>query len=187
MAFTLSQLQAIKAAIVADPVLNAFPNHSDGNFAIADLLNAPSNPAVMFWDTRASVQALLNAIDFSKYTQTDAIDSTVLQTNRLIAVQTKQMNIQNMTLGRESLDMSKATTRASLRDAVIQISSGTSGGLVTAAGTSGANLMNAGLRVGTRLEAILASGTAQTGGVTASLFGYEGSINYQEVGQARNS
>ena len=186
MPFTLLQLQAIKAAVIADPVLNAYPNNGDGNTEIALALNAASNPAVMFWDTRASTAALLDAIDFSKYTQADVVDSTALQTNRLLAVQTKQMNIQTLVFGRDSLDMSRATIRASIRDAVIQIPAGTAGAPVNAAGANGVNVLNAGRRVGTRLEALLAAGSAATGGVTASLYGYEGSINYQEVEAARN-
>lgn len=184
---TSQQKATLKAAILADPVLSAFPMNSDGDLAIADLLNMPSNPAVMFWDTRAPTSALMDAIDFAKYTQTDAVDGTAIQTNRLLAVQTKQMNIQTLMFGREFLDMSKATIRASLRDAVIQIPAGVNGANVSAAGSSGVNVMNAGLRVGSRVEAILAAGTASTGGITGSLFGYEGQITYQEVGEARAS
>ena len=186
MPFTSAQLQAIKAAIIAAPDLNVFPNNGDGNTEVAALLNAPSNPAVMFWDTRASTATLLDAIDFSRYTQTDAVDGTALQTNRLLAVQTKQMNIQTILFGRESIDMSRATIRASIRDAVIQIPAGLAGAPVNAGGANGVNVLNAGRRVGTRLEALLAAGSAATGGVTASLYGYEGSINYQEVEAARN-
>lgn len=187
MPFTTQQLQTLKAAIIADAELNALPNNSDGNFAVAALLNQTSNPAVMFWDTRAPTAVLMDAIDFSKYTQADVVDGTATQTNRLLAVQTKQMNIQIIMYGREIVDMSKATIRASIRDAVIQIPAGVSGGDVTSAGASGANVLSAGRRVGTRLEVILTSGTAQTGTVTGNLYGYEGSISYQEVDAARNS
>lgn len=185
MPFTLAQKQALQAAILADPVMSAIPMHSDGDFAIAELLNALSDPAVLFWDTKAPTSALLDAIDFAKFTQVDPVDGTALQSNRLLAVQTKQMNLQTLVFGREFLDMSKAEIRGSLRDAVIQIPAGASGAVVTAAGASGVDLLNAGRRVGTRLEAILTSGTAQTGTVTANLFGYEGTITYQEVGEVR--
>ena len=187
MAFTLSQLQAIKAAIVADNGLNAFPNNSDGNYAIAIALNSTNSPEVLFWDTRCQTSVLLDAIDFSKYTQVDAVDGTAVQTNRLLAVQTKQMNIQTLMFGREFVDMSKATIRSSIRDGVIAIPSGTGGASVAAAGANGVNVLSAGRRPGSRLEVILTSGTATTGGVTGNLFGYEGAINYQEVAAARDS
>lgn len=187
MAFTNAQLQAIKNAILADPVLNAYPNTGDGNFDLAKVLNSPAVPTVLFWNSRAPRQAITDAIDFAKYTQNDAVDGTAIQTNRLLAVQTKQMNLQNLLFGLDAIDMTKATNRSSLRDAVIQIPAGASGVSVNAAGVSGVNVLNAGCRPGTRLEVILAAGDATTGPVTAKVFGYEGDISPTEVNTARIS
>lgn len=187
MALTSTQQATLKAAIIADATLNAFPNNGDGASSIKDLLNAPSSPAVIVWDTNTPVTRVFDSIDWSKYTPTEAADSTILQTNRSMIVQTKQMNLQNMLIGREVIDASKSNIRAGLRDAVIALPTGTLGANVTAGGASGVNVMNALTRTATRLEAILAVGTAQTGGVTAGLLTYVGDINYQEVLAARNS
>ena len=50
MALTTAQLQALKAAIVADATLNAFPNNGDGAFAIAAILNVTATPS--YWVLR---------------------------------------------------------------------------------------------------------------------------------------
>ena len=39
MALTPQQLATLKADILADPALNAFPNNADGNTAIANAYN----------------------------------------------------------------------------------------------------------------------------------------------------
>lgn len=50
-ALSTVQLQAVKAAIAADPTLNAAPNNDDGDVAIADALNAAAAPLFIVWRT----------------------------------------------------------------------------------------------------------------------------------------
>src|SRR5687768_8891373 len=46
-----AQLQALKAVIVADPVLDAYPNSADGNIEVAAALNAAAVPDYWVWRT----------------------------------------------------------------------------------------------------------------------------------------
>lgn len=54
MALTAAQKTAIKAAIEADSVLNAFPNNPDGNFEIAKALNLAASPDYFVWRSSIS-------------------------------------------------------------------------------------------------------------------------------------
>jgi len=182
---TPAQLQALKAAINADPVLSAKPLNSDGAFDIAIAMNTPVASTV--WRTDARVQAINDAINWALYTPVDAADGTATWTNRILAIQTKQMNLQLMLQGRETVDASKTNVRAGLRDAVIAVPAGASGAAVSPGGASGVNVMNACIRPGLRIEILLKTGDATTGGVTAAVMGYEGTITYQDVEAARAS
>lgn len=64
---TTQQLQTLKAFITADPVLNAFPNNSDGNFEIAVRLNLPATPAFVVWKTSVNVTDIMqNGFDWTR-------------------------------------------------------------------------------------------------------------------------
>ena len=182
---TTEQKAVVKADILAAPDLSIYPENSDGSWAIADLYNLPASPEVKVWNTRAPISAIYDAIVWANFTPNDAADGTALYTNRLLAIQTKQMNLQSMIQGRETIDASKANVRAGLRDAVVSIPSGAAGAAVSAGGVSGVNVMNALTRPATRLEALLASGPVQTGTVSAGVMGHEGGVNYQQIDLAR--
>lgn len=65
MELTTQQLQALKAAIEADPVLAAEPMNSDGAFAIAAALNKPHEPAFYVWRTSVSQDEIMqNGFDW---------------------------------------------------------------------------------------------------------------------------
>lgn len=194
-----AQMQALKTAIQADPALNSKPLTLDGAFEIKEALNLESNPVVMGWRTDASVAEIFDAIQGDKYTPVDSPPAvpgsptiadqltSMLYMNRLLLVQSKQLNLQNILIGRESVDASKANIRAWLRDAVIALPSGASGAAVTAGGVSGVNVLQACLRVATRAEVILAAGSATTGAVNAQIFGFQGRLTADDVKQARES
>lgn len=59
MALTSQQLAALKADILADEVLNAFPNTSDGAFEIAAAYNMPASPAWIVWRTDVQVKQVM--------------------------------------------------------------------------------------------------------------------------------
>lgn len=130
------------------------------------------------WNSQAPVRNIYDGIDWTKYTPNDAPDGTAIFTNRLLAIQTKQMNLQNMLQGRETIDASKALLRAGLRDAVIGLPSGTSGASQAAGGSSGVNLLNACTRKARFVEAVLGAGTsATTGTVSALVLPFEGELS----------
>ena len=190
MALTTAQLQAIKADIAANADMNTLPANSDGSYEIARLYNLPASPTFTVWRTDAQVSAILDAINWSLYTPNDAPDNTATYTNRTLNIQTKQMNLQNMVIGRERLDCSKVNIRAGLRDAVIAVPAGAGGAAVSPGGASGATVLNNCTRAATRLEKLLAvasQGNDTTGSVTARVMGFEGSVSYPDIDAAKAS
>lgn len=185
MPLTTQQLQSIKADIAASADMNTLPANSDGSFEIARLYNLPSTTDV--WRTEAPTKAIFDSITWANFTPTDAADATATYTNRILAVQTKQMNLQNMLVGRDTIDASKANIRAGLRDAVIQLPTGTAGAMLSAGGASGVTVLTACVRKATRIEKLLASAGVTTGTVTAGVMGFEGNISYIDIDLARAS
>lgn len=184
---TPAQLQAIKADIAADPVMSALPLNGDSNYEIARLYNLPPAVAMTVWRTEAPVKLINDAIDYSKYTPVDAADGTTIQTNRLMIIQTKQMNLQNLILARDTVDASKVNIRKGLQDAVIQLPAGAAGAMVVAGGAAGANVLTAMLRNATRAEKLLTSGQSTTGTVTANLLGFEGTVTDRDIEASWNA
>jgi hypothetical protein len=188
MALTTLQLSALKAAILADGTLSAYPNTIDGNLDMASQkLNVTASPSFKVWSTRVPVSDIFDAITWSNYTPADAADASVTFSNRLMVINVKQMNLQNMVIGRDFVNASKSNIRAGLRDAVIQLPSGASGAAVSAGGASGVTVLTACLRDALLIEKILTAGSQTTGTVAADVMGFEGQISGADVAAARNS
>lgn len=191
MSLTTTQLQALKTAINANPTWAAYPMGADGYFALAQVLNAQAAPTFTVWRTDAPVANIIDAITWANYTPNDAVgsaDTDPLLSRKigwLLTAQTKQMNLQLMLQGRDTLNCSKATLRAGLRDAVILVPTGTGGANTSPGGASGVNVLNACTRPATEAEKILAGATESTGSVTASVLGFEGALTGQDVEAAR--
>lgn len=185
MALTTAQIAALKADILANPDLNEQPLSNLGALAIAELYNAPSTTDV--WRTEAPVSAISDAIDWSKFTPVDAADGTATDTNRLLRIQTKQMNLQLILQGRATVDASKPFIRAGIRDAVITLPAGAAGVSISAAGAAGVNVMAAMTRKATRFEKLFAGADATTGPTTAKLLVVEGLVSGDEIQTARES
>lgn len=191
MALTPAQLATLKTAISANPTWNNQPMTSGGAFAIAADMNLVAAPDFMLWRSEARAADILDAISFDKYTPTDAAGDAdtapiaAAKTNRLLAIQTKQMNLQLMLQGRDSINAGKANIRASLRDAVISLPSGVGGASTAAGGASGVTVLTACTRKALVGEKILVGSSATTGTVTANLIGYEGQLSSEDVQQAR--
>lgn len=182
---TPTQIAVIKADILANPDMSSQPMTNAGTQAIADLYNAASTTDV--WRTDANVQAIYDAIDWSKYTPADAADGTALYTNRLLIIQTKQMNLANMLQGRTTVDASKANLRAGLRDAVTALPAGVGGASIAAGGSGGVVVLNACTRKATRFEKLFATAQATTGTVTANLLAIQGNVSVDDIQVARES
>ena len=59
MALTTQQLTALKADILADPTLSAYPMDSDGAFAIAAAYSQPAAPGFYVWKTNVTNAEIL--------------------------------------------------------------------------------------------------------------------------------
>lgn len=180
---TTAQVATLRTALLAntDPTFVSYRN-AGATGAMADWYNLASTSDA--WRTEAPVSAVYDALDWAKFTPSDSPDSTVAQTNRLLFIQTKQMNLQSMLQGRTTVDASKANIRSGLRDAVTQIPAGAGGASVNVGGTNGSIVLNALTRKATNGEAVFFSGSATTGPVTANLLGFEGLITNEDVVRA---
>lgn len=191
MALTPAQLATLKAAIDANQTWAAFPQNSDGYNDLAIVLNATASPAFKVWRTEAPTANIIDAITWSGYTPNDVVasgDTDPLLSRKigwLLTVQTKQMNLQLMLQGRDRLDCSKATLRAGLRDAVIQLPTGVGGANTSPGGASGVTVLTACTRNATEAEKILAGAEETTGTVSANVLGFEGALRGQDVESAR--
>ena len=161
MALTIAQQATLKAAIAADGTLNAFPNTSDGAFAIAAALNLPSSPAFTVWKSNVSRTAVFNAFDGGEVESLTTAESNRLQVIAAFAL--------------EGVSPFRIDTRA-LFDGVF---SG-AGGTVTRPA-----LLALWKRIATGGEEIFATGTGSD--ADPATLDYEGSLSYQDVYQARNS
>ena len=182
---TPAQIAALKADIAANADMHTQPMNGAGHAAIIALYNAASTTDV--WRTDAPVNAIMDAINWSAFTPVEPADGTALYTNRLLLIQTKQINLQSMLQGRTTVDASKANLRAGLRDAVTTLPAGASGASISAAGASGVNVLNALVRKATRFEKLFAIFPAVTGSVTANLLVLEGSLSTSDLEIARES
>lgn len=136
------------------------------------------------WRTEVPTKTVRAAITLSSYTPNDAPDGTAIFTNRALVAQNKQINLQLMLQGLDTIDASLPQARADLRDAVIQLPTGASGALVSASGASGVNVLTACTRfatVGELLLAVATQGSDTTGTVTARVFGWQGVFNEQLI------
>jgi len=62
VALTASQLVVLKAAILADTTLDAFPNNDDGNSAIAQALDLLASPVFVVWRTNVTANEVLGKV-----------------------------------------------------------------------------------------------------------------------------
>lgn len=187
MTATPAQLTALHADILANPDLSSQADNGDGDFEIARLYNLAAAPAFSVWRTESPVNDVLDAINFAQYTPaTGQLDNTVSVSNRILYIQSKQINLQTMTLGRLSINASRQRIRNALLDATTSVPSGNAGALNDPGGVNGATVLAACTRSATRAEKLLAGNAATTGAVTANLLGFEGAVTPSDVRSARN-
>lgn len=64
---TPAQLATLKAAILADPVLDAYPNNSDGAYDMAQFLNQLATPSYIVWRTAVDPDEIMrNGMDWTR-------------------------------------------------------------------------------------------------------------------------
>lgn len=162
---TPQQLQTLKTAINADPVLAAKPLNSDGAFDIAAAFNLPAVPDYYVWRTLVPTdEIMLNGFDWTR------VDNLTVGKARIWEWMTQ--------LGQ--LNPSQANVRAG----VLAVFSA-AGDLANRNAVFGHCQ-----RLATRAEKLFATGTGATTtdqGVGPSTMGFEGQISWQDVDTARNS
>lgn len=160
MPLTSAQQATLKAGILADPTLNAFPNTSDGNFDMcAQKLNKDASPAYVVWRTLVPLAEIGKAMDGA-----EAAGLTTANNTRL------QVRAAYLSSGENA---SVAGTRAFYDDVF------STGGVTKAA------LLIVWKRNALLGEKILATGTGTT--LSPATMGYEGFLSPNDVQQARSS
>lgn len=193
MALTSAQYATLKAYIAANNDLSSQPSNADGSFEIARLLNLDASPDFFVFRSNVTPQEIFDQVTWANYTPQDTPDNTVTWSNRSLACQGKQFNLQIILQGQSSINAGKINIRAGLNDATTNLPSGASG-----ASRSGgwASILNILRRKATRCEKIFAvqtSGVGVTGGdalgatTNPALLVFEGSISADDVQRARES
>lgn len=165
MSLTSPQKAIIKAEIEADQVLNAYPNDSDGAFAIAAALNQAATPDFYVWKSSVAVNDIMqNGFDWTR--------------------------VDNLTVGKARIWEWMCSVgvlhpnQANVRAGILAVFT-TAGDLATRQAA-----FNHCQKLATRAEKLLATGTGTTTtdqGVGPATMGFEGILSYQDVYEARNS
>lgn len=179
---TPAQNAIIKAYIESIPALNNAPVDGDGLGIIRDALNAPAAPEFYAWRTTTPYADVSNAIAWSALTPADTPDGSTIYMNRAILCQAKQMNIQTLIQGRESIASNKPNIRAGLQDALTAIPSGVGGAAV---GGGWVAVKTAMTRTVSVVEKLLATGTGSA--ASPADLGFEGALDNNAVDTARRS
>jgi len=181
MTLTPQQRTTLRAAIEADPTANTL--FVDGNLGgLADYYNAPSSPTVWVWKSAVHTVDLFDRIVWANMTPNGSPGADAAWTNRSLACQGKQFNLQTILVGRETINPSKNRVRDGLQDALTDLPSGNNGNLRQAGWD---NVRAQLFRAATRFEAIFKTGVGTD--VDPGKFGIglggsaiEGAVSYTE-------
>ena len=149
---------ALKADIIADPVLNAIPNTDDGAFQIAAVYNALAVPDYIVWRTSVPTADCKKAAVWTEFIGRNA----------------GERDAWIFMLSNGFINAAEANVRQGIQD----IFSGVSGA------TSRANLLAIVKRKATRGEKVLATGLGTD--ASPSTMSFEGTLSYQDILTARN-
>lgn len=182
---TPNQLAILRADVLANADTLAAYNVGD-RVLLETLYNADAVPAVKAWDAQTPVDRIIDAIDVTKYTPTDAPSETLLYLSRAANINIKQMNLQTMLIRTETLDSTKPTLRNGLKDATTSVPAGANGASIHPGGGSGATVLTACLRPAacSRYEKLFSAGPQTTGTVTGevlTLSGPVGNLIFAEI------
>ena len=172
---TPAQLTALAADIRADHSFDSQPHNSDGAFAIAAAYNMLTADFYC-WQTAVSVSNIFDQITWANYTPADVPDGTVQWSNRSLACQGKQFNLEIMLQGRDTINAAKTNLRAGIQDATSQLPSGASGAIKSG---GWGNIQPILSRLVTRLEKLFATGTGTV--ASPATMAVEGQVAYQDI------
>ena len=175
---TPAQLATLKAALIADPTANAFRQAGD-TAGLGFWINAATSTVV--WRSSTPIDEVYNSIVWASLTPLDAPDSTALFTNRALSCQAKQINLQMLLQGQQSVASGKALIRGGLQDALQNLPSGAGGANL---GAGWATVKTAMQRFANRAEALFAVGTGTA--ATPSDLVFEGTASISDLAQLVN-
>lgn len=176
---TITQQQTLKALAIADPTAAALITQGNDT-GLADWFNTPTTTWI--WRTSVPADEVLDAIAWANLTPVDAPDGTQLYSNRLKACISKQINLQILLQGRERISGAKATIRAGLSDALLNVPSGAGGATQSAGWAAVKGVLS---RFATRAEAALATGLGTQAAPSTPAF--DGQIGYMEIPPIRTA
>jgi hypothetical protein len=172
MPLTPAQAAVVKADILATPELNAFPNNTDGAFAIAALYNLAASPAWWVWRT---------SVTKAEYVGSPSAEATAFSwtgtggfIGRSVGEQAAWSELFN---GTNSVNPSLANVRQAFAD----IFSGNG----AAAVSNRTHMAAMSKRTASRIEKLLATGTGSL--AVPATMGFVGDVSYQDINEARNS
>jgi len=163
---TQSQLATLKAAIIGDPELSAFPNNADGAFAIAAFLNLPAVPDFYVWRTSVGITEIMqNGFDWTR--------------------------VDNLTVGKARI-WEFMTAAGTVNPSQPNVRAGFEACFSVEAGDQSTRqaIYNHSQRLATRMERLFATGIGAPStdhGVGPGTLVYEGQVSFSDVSDARNS
>lgn len=174
-----SQIDVLRAVVLEEPTLETARINGD-DYAISDWCNAVASPAYKVWNTTTPTATIGDAITWGSLTPVDTPDGTATFTNRALAAQAKQLNLQILIQGRETLSTGRSNIRSGLQDALTDLPTGTSGALRNG-GWQAVKLIIQ--RNATNAEKILTSGAGTA--TTPSDLVFEGQVTPTEASLLR--
>lgn len=182
----------VKNYVLADPLLNTYPQSQVGADLISQAMNVAAVPEFFVYRTDALVIDIYDQITWANFTPNDlppvaAIPSapTTAETYALdlwrarsLQCQGKQFNLQTMLMGRIYTNAAKASIRAGLQDALTAIPSGAAG--VNRSG-GWANVQTALYRKAVLGEKIVSTGTGSAASPATMPATGEGTIGLDEI------
>jgi hypothetical protein len=155
---TQAQLLTLKNDIIADPVLNAYPNNEDAAYAIAMVYNLQAIPDFTVWKTNIPTEVVKQGTVWTEFIGRSAGERDAFM-----------FMLSNGWINAADLN---------IRQGISDIFSGPNG-----AGTR-ANLIAIAKRLATRVEKLFATGTGTNASPATMTF--EGNLSYRVVFEARN-
>jgi len=178
---TPEQYSALKVVALADQTAADLLNIGNDT-GLAAWFNEASTTYV--WRTNAPSDEVFDAIVWANLTPVDTPDGTATYTNRALLCQAKQINLQIMLQGKDRVNGGKASIRAGLSDALLNVPSA-AGGTTQSAGWAAVKTVLT--RFATRAEEPFAVAKAVGSGTLAAPYAldWEGRISSDDASYIR--
>jgi hypothetical protein len=170
--------------------INTLPNDGTVANVLAVYYNQTQSPAFYAYYSNVPISIIRNCITWKRLTPSDSPDTTTQWTNRSLACQGAQFNLELMgLLNSATLDFTQANILQGFSDALSSVPSGTGGAAQDAGWSGSTGVKQNACRAGSIAEALFASTSGGTGADTshAATFVFEGSLNGPEVFDARTN